>query len=320
VHVVVCHSPHARCGVREYGLALDRVLSSLARVTATTAADLDRATSGELDAILVHFEPGIIPDSLRQRLQILRARGVKIVFCCHWFEPSTLRDWSAVVDRFVVHRSYGITDSRVVEIPLGCAVYEPKETIAAVRARLGLPIARTVVTTLGFLAEWKRLPDIVRALALARGEVFVNIQTPLPFQYAGNEEAKLRTAMTLFAPGTARLSTEFIDRKALLDFAYASDLGFLFHAIHTNSASAATKPFVSARCPLVITSSSHTSDLRAGIERVEGFDPAVFAQRVVSTARDQNKLSALKAQMQREYARMNMTVVAAQYFNLLKQL
>ena len=87
---------------------------------------------------------------------------------------------------------------------------------------------------------------------------------------------------------------------------------------NTGSVSAATKQFVSGRTPLVITGSSHASDLQGGVVRVEGFDPADLAEAALSLARDERRRAALREEAEREYARLNMNEVARRLAELLQ--
>ncbi len=291
-------------------------------MTAASTVDVYSTPIHSGDTLLVHFEPGIMPDRMRDYLRDIRLSGVKVVFCCHRFDQAILSAWGFGADRFVVHRNYGISDSRVVEIPLGCPVYTSTETPEGIRIRMGLPTDRIIAITIGFLASWKRLPELARALAAALGDsnIFIVFQTPLPFQHEGTEEANLRGAMASFKTGSAQLSTNFIGPKDLLDLTYSADLGFFFHPIHTGSVSAATKQLISVRRPMVVTASSHAADLRQGVERIATFDPATFARHVVHVASDPVRLKELKTEATREYERINMDVVAAQYLELFEGL
>lgn len=231
--------------------------------------------------------------------------------------------WGHLVDRFIVHRPYGVAHDKVVEIPLGCPEYEPPEDRAALRARLGLPADRVVLTTLGFLVRWKRLPETVSAL-LDRlpPTVFLQVLTPPPFGgSAADEIASMQAVLQRHkARDRVLFSTEFRSEQALLDRVCASDLGFLFHGQDTGSVSAATKAFVAARTPLVTTGSSHAADLREGVVRVGSFDQRAFAQEVARVAQDEQLRHALRAGMEREQERLRMGAVARKYAALLKRL
>jgi glycosyltransferase involved in cell wall biosynthesis len=246
---------------------------------------------------------------------------VKTVLCCHLYRPDLFVEYTGLVDRFVIHRNYPIRHSESVIIPLGCPVYHPP--VDRDRLRASYPAGSTVLTTIGFLTWWKKLPEIATAMlnAMARHpSLFLHMHTPRPY-YADDsvlqDEAKLRGIFGAHEVGErTRFTTDFLPDTETLNLAYAADLGFLYHPIHTESVSAATKQFVSARRPLVVTGSTHAWDLNGGIERVDGFDAWTFAHKTVELALDRNKRASLTEEMKAEYERMNMHTVAQQYIDL----
>jgi glycosyltransferase involved in cell wall biosynthesis len=170
----------------------------------------------------------------------------------------------------------------------------------------------------GFLTQWKRTPEVAAAVAEAlppSGGMLVHVQAPWPYDPVGARAAGEDAALKAVAAKYPRLevSTEFLAEERLLDLIYASDLGFVFHGIDTCSVSAATKAFVSGRCPVVVTGSTHASDMIRGVKRVSGFDPKVFGQEVVKTASDPALRERLREGAAKEYERLNMDAVARRY-------
>jgi glycosyltransferase involved in cell wall biosynthesis len=330
--IVVCHSDHAHCGIAEYGRQLDEAMRGLgADVESRTFSNMSEAKPGAGSTILVHFEPALVPAGFLTTLADARARGAHVVLCCHHYAPTHFSPIAMrLVDRFVLHRKYdGIgAHPKFVEIPLGCPIYEINEPHRALRQRYGLPLDKTIVTTLGFLTSWKRIPEVLPAMIqrfTTRTDVFLQILTPHPFnKQDDSEEVAVREALKQFDPHwlaeNVLFSTEFRSERELLDRVFASDLGFLFYGQHTGSVSAATKQFVSGRCPLVATSSSHASDLRAGVDHVRGFDLDAFTAAVSRVVDDGDRRIAMREGMQREYDRINMAAVAQRYLDLFGSL
>lgn len=162
MNVLVCHSHHDRCGVREYGLALDRSLV-MAGVNLKTCSyanfseDIHAAESG--DVLLVHYEPSLVTAwYLNQHLDIARTKGMRVVFCCHLYQYEMLREYNGRVDRFVIHRDYAPRHAESTIIPLGCPVFDPPATREEIRKELEYPDGSVVMTTLGFLTRWKQIP------------------------------------------------------------------------------------------------------------------------------------------------------------------
>ena len=322
LRVTVVNSPYDRCGVREYGIQLNRSLSDTVELTETTFSDISVSALTSSDVTLVHFENGLVSHDFHRILSDAKNQGARTVFCCHNYRLDYVVPFLPLVDRFVLHRFYDDVPPNSVEIPLGCPVYVPGENREQIRARLALPKDRLVITSLGFLADWKRWGEIVEAVAAEISDIaFLQINTAIPFwpnhETVERDTARVRAALV---QGLGQHSIEFLPERELLDRVYASDLGFVFHPIHTGSVSAATKQFVSARCPLVVTGSSHASDLDGGVVRVESFDPHVFAREVRRVAADKGLHARMREGMAREYDRLNMDVTAARYVQLFKEI
>lgn len=328
--VFVVHSPNERCGVREYGLQLDRVFVEDPRVALTSSTFHNLPTTVQTlsagDVLFVHFEPSLVPNTLKQSLADAKSRGATIVFCCHWFENAVSVNYEGLVDTFVVHRSYDGDGGKRALIHLGCPTYEPAETRDAIRERLGMPKYKTVVTTLGFLSTWKKFPEVTEAFLAAMSErknedVMLYIQTPWPFrgEYGATyEEGRMKNVLARYPELVSRVhfSTTFLSERDLLDLVHASDLGFVYHATDTGSVSAAAKQYVSARCPVVVTASNHVSDLMAGVERVATNDANIFVEEVLRVAVDPVRREVLRAEMASEYERINMRQVGKEYIDL----
>jgi glycosyltransferase involved in cell wall biosynthesis len=329
--ITVCHSHQERCGIREYGSQLDRSLISLgAHVIPCSYAYLGEVVAKiERDSIfLVHFEPGLAnPWYLTQFLKAARDRGARTVLCCHWYEYEYMRQYDNFVDRYVIHRDYGPRHPQAVIIPLGCPLYTPVAPQADLRKRFDLPVEATILTTIGFLNRWKAIPDLTRSLLNAieaYPNIHVRIHTPWPFDgqnYGSDiEEASTREVIAKHQCKRVSFSTDFLPEEQTLDLVRASDLGFIYHPFHTHSVSAATKQFVSARRPLVVTGSTHSSDLRGGVVRVGTFDAMSLARLTVATATNADALARLQIEIEREYERLNMNTVARQYMALFETL
>jgi len=330
MRIVVVHSDHEKCGVGQYGHQLDRSLVKVPGVEGIVVCNYSTLHAVDVradDRVLCHFEPGLVGDAVafHGQLRAMRQKRAKIVLCCHLFEPWIGAHYASMVDLFVLHRTYYDAPAKSVQIPLGAPVYEPSGSREALREKFNLPSGKMILTTVGFLTAWKRTPEVVGAvLAVAPPDVcFVRVQTPWPFDAVGasaqREEDALRSVIAPFG-GLVQLSTEFMPEGDLLDLVHASDLGFVFHGIDTGSVSAATKQFVSARTPLVVTGSSHSSDIIQGVRRVSGFDPGGFAREVVRVAGDAPMMEKLRKGIVAEYARINMDVVAKRYVEELGRL
>ena len=325
--ILSIHSPFERCGIREYGRQLDESLRTQgAEVLAFTHDQVDAIMDalGTGTDLLVHYENALIRPQFFKVLQKAKGIGSKIIFCCHWFGRSVLKDYRSIVDRFVVHRPYeGLSTENVVEIPLACPVYTPSDR-AALRRKYGLPEGKVIVSTIGFLVRWKRIPEILDAILAQRvDDLFLQVLTPLSFQGDQTGEAqKVRRMISHHDPTSVRTfySTDFRPEEEMLDRLCASDLGFIYHAQDTGSVSAATKQFVSVRTPLIVTNSTHARDLQRGIERVEGYEMEDVVEAIVALVKSKEKRESLQVDMEAEYKRLNMHEVARRYLDLFREL
>ena len=316
-----------RCGIHQYGAQLDRSFQKLGVEVSTASYDLlpKDVQAGEI--VLFHYEPSLVTSPLpfQECMQRVRQMGGKVVFCCHWYKHSETTKYDSFVDKYVLHRTYPDAGSLSVVIPLGAPLYDPPaEGRSALRSRFGLPEDKFVLTTVGFLAEWKRMPEVVERLAdVLPGSMLVRVQAPLPYLAAGKAYYQQDIALKKAAekwPGRVISSTDFLSEKDLTDLVHASDLGFVFHPQDTGSVSAATKQFVSARVPVVVTGSTHASDVVRGVRRVGSFEIDAFVREVVRIAADVELMGKLRKGIALEYDRINMDVVAARYVEELGKL
>lgn len=323
--LITINSPHERCGVGVYGRALDKSLSRL--VASLRPVSLDRLEAltpiKPGDVAIIHFEPGLLPPAFASQLTNLRRLGLKTIFSAHHFGGQYLTPLAALYDVVAAHRApTEHIPGRVEVVPLGCPVFEAGgASWEESRRRLNVPADATLITTIGFLTRWKKLPETMAAL-LRRlpPNVYVQLQTPWPFNTVGAAEEEALLRQTINGNPHVRWNTAFIDETELLERVACSDFGFLFHGQHTGSVSAATKSFVSARCPVVLTDSNHDADMTQGVWRVGGFDPNIFADRVLGVLADRGDVVCKRAEMSAEYARLNMDAVARHYIDIAKSL
>jgi hypothetical protein len=321
MRIVVCHSSFVQCGIRQYGEQLDRELMLRVETPSFTYGELASlvATTRPGDVVLFHFEPSLLDPAFATTLEALRRKSVKTALVCHWFNEGVL---SYGADLFIVHRDYKIADPRVQIIPLGCPVYEiSNERREALRAAKGWS-QKTVATTVGFLSGWKQTADVAVEMLKAIRDPRVLIYVHGSRLWGGDASPGESALKTLERRSGGRMvfCSDYLLEEDLLDLAAASDVGFIYHGVDTNSVSAATKQFVSARCPLVVTSSTHASDLKKGVSRVPNKDVFPFCREVARVAGDATLRGRLKTEMEEVYGEINLEVVAQKYIDVLSKL
>ncbi len=324
-NLIVYTSPHQQCGVREYARELDDQLRELGvsctEIPLSDLMSLRNAAPGQV--FLLHVEPSLLIPDFDNALSSALQRGAYVTVCFHYLDDTLYHRVKNRAHAMVRHRDYGIHDPRLHEVPLGCPVYEPPSTEErqALRQRFGLPQGALVVTTVGFLAPWKQIPETALGL-LTRLPANAHLQLICPSHFSGESgvEAHKLSAVVDANPTRMMWTSSFIPAREMLDRVAASDLGFVYHPVNTGSCSAATKPFVSARCPVVVTSSNHASDVREGAFRTPSLDIPGFTDAVASVVNNTHSLEHFRAGMQRDYERLNMRRVAEQYLDVFRRI
>jgi hypothetical protein len=238
--------------------------------------------------------------------------------CMHSLNSGLLRRFGDLASAIVAHRDYGILHPKMKQIPLGCPIYETRSSVADLREKYKLPEDATVITTFGFLTAWKRFPETARALVpLLQPNMFLQMLCTPHFQRFVTGEQELRVAVR--GSSQVQLQLSYLPQQELNERLYASDLGFVYHGQNTGSVSAAARQFITSRCPLVVTSSSHTSDLKHA-SRPDQPDLDGFVQHLLRVASDKKAISTLREATERVYEQINMRTVAEQYRDLFASL
>ena len=318
-------SGQEQCGIREYSNALDEGFRALGHLPLSRPLT-DREWLRDVragDGVLVHYDPGLIEgpgaQAFSAALVQLRRRRARTVLCCHYFDGGEL-GYRGNVQALALHRDYGIADPICRVIPHGAIAYELGDR-ATLRRAYGLPDDALILTTCGFLTAWKRIPAVLRALGAALGErPNVHIQVLAGRHFSGchkSEEPLLRREALALGADRVTVVTAFLPTHEVLDRIAASDLGFLYHGVETNSVSGATKLFVSGRCPLVTTASRHSADLSRGVAVSPSLDLEPFVAKVAEVIADGARMDALRCEMADEYASRTMESIARRYVDLI---
>lgn len=319
--LLVLGSPHKQCGIREYGAALNAQFEELgATVRGAHLQDLSLLRSARGD-VLIHVEPSLLLPALDDAVKEASSNGARVVLCFHAFTDAIFRRLESLVSAMVVHRGYGVEHPKLHHIPLGCPIYEPTKSVQELRAQYGLPNETTVVTTFGFLVAWKRFPETAAEFLKqleSEPESRVFLQMLCSPHFVPYPEGERRLREIVGDSPMVQLQTVFLSQEELTERLYASDLGFVFHGENTGSVSAATKQFVAARCPLVVTSSNHAEDMLGAAKAPVGLKG--FVRHVLDVVKKPEEIAKLKRASELEYRRLNMKKVAEQYLELFASL
>lgn len=223
-------------------------------------------------------------------------------------------------DILITHRDYGIRHPKLRIIPLACPVYEPPTDITELRRKHGLPEGKVLITTLGFLTAWKKIPDLIQQLLPELERRGAVLQALCPTHFSGDATGEGQKMQRL-VNGKASVvwKSEFLPESDMVERVACSNLGLAYHGENTGSCSAANKMFVAGRVPLLLTCSTHDSD-HAGAEHMRGFDLVTYAKRAAELAHDPDVLKRLREGSQQDYGKMNQAVVARRYLELFREI
>jgi glycosyltransferase involved in cell wall biosynthesis len=320
--LVVFSSGKERCGINEYSKGLDAQIRSLGVQVSEENLDqtalLASAPAGA--EVLVHLEPSLLGPGFDQALRAAYQRRAKIVGCFHYCDPNFFRRFVNYTDLLVTHRDYGISHPKLRQLPLACPTYTPPNR-AELRSKFGFPEDVKVLTSLGFLTRWKKIPELVTQLLPELARRNIKLQLLCPMHFSGDPHREMdRLRKLVQGQSSVIWHSNFLPEQEMLERVAASDLGLVYHGEDTGSCSAANKMFVSARCPILLTSSNHDSDVQHGAEHLKSFDLGQFAQRALELIEDEQKLAALRIGIERDYELLNQRAVAQRYLELFKEI
>lgn len=315
--VALYSSLRPRCGISTYACHLEEALRGLgADVRHWGSLRPHGEAFGEMrewdpDVVHVQYEVSIMPP--RQALSDLargrRAAGRRAVITLHSESRTGAEAASGGFSAVLLHRPPTFLPSaRVVTMP--CPTHEPSPR-AALRARYGFPEDALVLSTVGFLLPWKRTAEIAARLApwLVRRGAHLQVVAPEHFSPEARGHAAVCSKdladLSAATGGLVRHISGYPPDGELVERLSLSDLGYVYCPEDTGSSSAAASLFVSARCPLVTSTSTHYDHLLCRSARGPKEDVGAFAEAVREAAGDRDLLLRLGAAMEEMYAETN---------------
>ena len=308
------------CGVGAYTRMLN---ASIGEAVDVEPIDILTLKSGDgINADLVHIqhEPSIAPVNFINILHSLRSEGHKIAITYHNIDPSLvdlhLRD--NLIDAVMIHwpppNNSPPNDPRIHIIGgMGCPVFDPpmgEDEKARLRAQFGFGPSDFIISTFGFAAVGRGHYEVIEEMIpylVTHPNVKFQIITPGNFLNEGGaqyvkqridgikNEYKLEDRIIVI--------TDFIADREAIERLWVSDMGYLYLGMDTMSSSSAIRFFVSARLPLVITSSSHFADIRRGVIITDGDVLPEFTNNIIELAQNQNARHRLRGEHESTYQR-----------------
>lgn len=269
------------------------------------------------DLVHVQHEPSIVPGNLTEILQSLKEEGHKIAITYHNIDPALIDSHLSknLVDAAIIHwppiHNPPPNDERIHIIGgMGCPVFDQPmgDERIKFKKQFGFGDNDFIISTFGFAAVGRGHYEVVEEMIpylLTHPNVKFQIITSGNFlneagaQYvkqrldAVKEEYKLQDRIVLVG--------DFISDREAIERLWMSDVGYLYLGTDTMSSSSAIRFFVSARLPLVITSSTHFADIRRGVVVTDGESVPQFVSNIIELAQNGQKRNRLRIEHEQNY-------------------
>lgn len=336
VHRIALYSSkRERCGISTYTSHLEEALASMGHEVRHYGSRppyeqvFDDVLAWRPDVFHIQHEVSIMPpdEFLQKRAEDLRRHGVKVAITLHTANEGSLRVGRLVTasepGRIVTHMRLPKNPDAVF-MPMPCTNVGVLPRKEASLRKFGFPPGAFVVSTIGFMIPWKEHAKIAEAMLpwlRQRPEVHLQIMASEHFSpdlRGYSIECRDQIAEIAGRIGGNRIhhvsdypsDTEIVERLAV------SDLGYLWCPFDTYSSSAAAAQFTSARCPLVVSDSTHYAFLGSGIVRCKMGNLSAFADMVRETADNPQLLRTLKENQSQMYRQRNYAETARAHLAL----
>ncbi len=332
--IALYSSNRERCGISTYTEHLGNALASIGHdVRHWGSAPPHQKAFAEIlswrpDIFHVQHETSIMPpdDLLVAQVKALKEVGCRSFITIHTESESTVHLGRRISEigsgKAISHRpNPKYPEVEVVTMP--CTSMGMLPDRASLRRKFGLPEGAFVLSTVGFMIPWKEHPRICELLVpwlKVRRDIYVQVIASEHFNkdmisYSQLCSAGIAKASNL-VDGRIRHISGYPSDAELVERLAASDLGYVWCPFDTGSSSAAAAQFVTARCPLVATDSSHYQYLGAGILRGPKKSMEGFVDLIRDVAGNAEVLERLRAAQWSEYRERNYIEAARKHLDL----
>lgn len=329
--VALYSSKRERCGISTYTSHLADALAGLGCEVQYFSSQppyeqrFQEILAWKPDVFHFQHETSIMPGGgdIARFSAMLRQGGTKVFITLHTESPENVQI-ARSAGPIIMHRTpQHAPDAHVMPMPCTNAPHLPERSAA--RRHFGFPDSAFVISTVGFMIPWKDHPKILELMIpwlRSRQDVHVQLIASEHFNESLRGYAHLcRQQIAQLATGGAVADrvhhvdgypsdTELVNRLSM------SDLGYVWCPFDTGSASAAGSQFISARCPLVASTSSHYATLGDGVVRASKENVREFISLVQRTADDRGLLQQLKAKQEEVYGSRNYTETARKHLEI----
>jgi hypothetical protein len=329
--IAMYSSKRDRCGISTYTSHLADALTALGHEVQYFSSQppyesrFQEILAWKPDVFHFQHETSIMPGGgeVARFSAMLRQNGSKVFITLHTESLENVNIGRSA-GPIILHRtSQHAPDAHVLPMPCTNAPSLP-EKIAA-RRHFGFPDSALVISTVGFMIPWKDHPKILGMLIpwiRSRPDVHLQLIASAHFNSDLQGYAHLcQQQIVQLAAGAAITDrVHHIDSypsdQELVNRLSMSDLGYVWCPFDTGSASAAGSQFISAKCPLVATDSSHYATLGDGVVRARKESMAEFVELIQKTAEDHGLRDRLRSNHDAVYAARNYTETARKHLTI----
>lgn len=326
-----------RCGISTYTEHLADALSLLGHEVKYFSClppyepTLEEIVGWRPDVLHVQHETSIVPpDQIMERyLGFLVAQGTRVIFTLHTATQAAAQLASRISGprkSVITHRPSDEAKGSIV-VPMPCTNLAIRSDRSDLREAFGFPKDAFIVSTVGFMIAWKAHAEIAEALAdwMAKDRsVHLQIIASEHFNeslrgYAQECRARLSRLAARFPEGRMRHIDGYPSDLELVERLSISNLGYVWCPFDTSSSSAAGAQFITARCPLVASASTHYDLMGDGVLRAPKTDVAGFARLIQKTAGDAELLKKLEAGQRSTYKDRNYLMTAMKHLEIYER-
>ena len=324
ISVLMVTSADEKCGIAQYTQTLADNMPNWCKVSVVSWGDyLFGDTVPAYDLVHFQYEPSLVENYDRF---IQRVKGERTpVLTTHFYDDRLCRirrHFGLVIvhdKRFVVFKNH-------FYLVQGCPVFKEKRP-SVLHHKLGIPPWMKAICSFGFLMEWKKIPEVVQAIApyIAMDSrlflVLLHSIYPRAETYGKAAIEQIQATIEHHQIQDRMLFRyDFLSKDAINDYMQASDIGILYaDNVVSGGSSASSKEFVAGRCPLVASRVSHYSDLTQGISFVPAGDVHALIYRTLDILNTRDRLSQLKKEQCENYDKLNYKRISLQHAHLYRE-
>lgn len=331
MRVALYSSKRPRCGIATYSFYLEAALKKVgADVRHWGSSAPPEQTFSEIrtwnpEVFHIQHERAIMPpDNVLASFTSERSsKGRKNIITLHTETPASVElSRGNGIHAVVIHRLPELLSDAYV-LPMPCPSLKEPAQRSDLRKRYGFPEDAFVVSTLGFMLPWKMTSEIAGyLLPWLKVRTHVHLQVIASQHFAPDPAGYMKKCSQSLALLSAEVGgrikhvSHYPSDQEVLDRLLLSDLGYAYCPFNTASASAAASMFVSARCPLVTSTSTHYEHLMCHVVRAPKEDPDLFTREIVHTANDPDLLLRLRESNEFLYAEANYLECAKKHMEI----